>query len=74
MPVPEADEPKSMPVLATRQVVSLKKILVPLDFSDYASAAVDYATKIASQVGAQLALLWWPASSKPTTARPFGNL
>jgi hypothetical protein len=57
MPVPKGDEPKSMPVLANRKVVSLKKVLVPLDFSDYASAAVDYAITIAGQADAHVVQL-----------------
>jgi hypothetical protein len=43
MPSPEAVNPKSISALANRKDVTLEKILVPIDFSENASAAIDYA-------------------------------
>lgn len=38
--------------------MTLDKILVPIDFSDLAAAAIDYATKIGKLAGTHLALLY----------------
>ena len=37
--------------------MAAQRFLVPLDFSEYASQALDYAIKLASQLGARLTLL-----------------
>jgi hypothetical protein len=37
MPSPAADNPKSIQALINRKEVTLEKILVPIDFSDYAT-------------------------------------
>ena len=58
MPSPEADNPKSIQALINRKEVTLEKILVPIDFSDYASAAIDYATRIGKLAGTHIALLY----------------
>jgi nucleotide-binding universal stress UspA family protein len=58
MPGPEADNPKSIQALINRKAVTLEKILVPIDFSDYASAAIDYATRIGKLAGTHIALLY----------------
>lgn len=58
MPDPEAVDPKPVSVLANRKEVKLEKILVPIDFSDYTSAAVDYAVRIGKLAATQIALLY----------------
>src|SRR3984893_3628658 len=58
MPSPEAVNPKSIPALANRKEVTLEKILVPIDFSENASAAIDYAIRIGKLAGTHIALLY----------------
>jgi nucleotide-binding universal stress UspA family protein len=58
MPNPESANPKPSSTMANRKEAVLEKILVPIDFSDYASAAIDYAVRIGKLVGTHIALLY----------------
>ena len=58
MPDPEPVNPKATSALTSRKEVTLEKILVPIDFSDYTSAAVDYAVRIGKLAGTHIALLY----------------
>jgi nucleotide-binding universal stress UspA family protein len=58
MPDPEPVNPNATSALASRKEVTLEKILVPIDFSDYTSAAVDYAVRIGKLAGTHIALLY----------------
>src|ERR1700674_6145001 len=58
MPGPEAVNPESVSTLANRREVTLERILLPIDFSDYTSAAVDYAVRIGKLAATQIALLY----------------
>src|ERR1700730_1515932 len=58
MPDPEPVKPNTTTALAGRKEVTLEKILVPIDFSDYTSAAVDYAVRIGKLAGTHIALLY----------------
>jgi universal stress protein A len=49
---------KIRPGLANRKEAPLGKILVPIDFSDCAAAAIDYATRIGKLAGTHIALLY----------------
>jgi hypothetical protein len=57
MTSPEEGTPESIPALGSRKEVHLEKILVPIDFSDEASAAVDYAARIGKLAGADRAII-----------------
>ena len=58
MPSPEAVNPNSIPAMANRKEVTLEKILVPIDFSENASGAIDYAIRIGKLAGTHIALLY----------------
>ena len=58
MPGPEAVNPESISTLTQRKEAPLEKILVPIDFSDYTSAAIDYAVRIGKLAGTHIALLY----------------
>src|SRR5258705_573194 len=58
MPDAEPVNPNATSALTSRKEVTLEKILVPIDFSDYTSAAVDYATRIGKLAGTHIALLY----------------
>src|ERR1700759_1146671 len=55
---PEAVTPEPISTLAQRKEAPLEKILVPIDFSDYTSAAIDYAVRIGKLAGTHIALLY----------------
>lgn len=42
----------------TKRVINLKKILVPIDFSDYSKNALKYAVPFAKQFGAEIILVY----------------
>jgi nucleotide-binding universal stress UspA family protein len=58
MPGPEAVNPELISALAHRKEAPLEKILVPIDFSDYTSAAIDYAVRIGKLAATHIALLY----------------
>src|ERR1700730_7242527 len=58
MPDPEPVKPNTTTALAGRKEVTLEKILVPIDFSGYTSAAIDYAVRIGKLAGTHIALLY----------------
>ena len=58
MPSPEAVNPNPIPAMANRKEVALEKILVPIDFSENASPAIDYAIRIGKLAGTHIALLY----------------
>jgi nucleotide-binding universal stress UspA family protein len=58
MPNPESANQKPGSATANRQEAVLEKILVPIDFSDYSSAAIDYAVRIGKLAGTHIALLY----------------
>ncbi len=55
---PAAVNPEPISILAQRKEAPLEKILVPIDFSDYTSAAIDYAVRIGKLAGTHIALLY----------------
>ncbi|MDI6804675.1 MAG: universal stress protein [Bacteroidota bacterium] len=42
----------------TKQIINLKKILVPIDFSDFSKNALKYAVPFAKQFGAEIILVY----------------
>lgn len=58
MPNPEPANQRPSSAMANRKQAALEKILVPIDFSDYASAAIDYAVRIGKLAGTHIALLY----------------
>ena len=59
-----------------RQILHLKKILVPTDFSDTSRKAVQYAMRFAEQFGCEIALLYvvepvTPLLGAPLSVGPF---
>jgi nucleotide-binding universal stress UspA family protein len=58
MPNPESANQRASSVTANRKQAALEKILVPIDFSDCASAAIDYAVRIGKLAGTHIALLY----------------
>ncbi len=57
MPSPEAVNPNPIPAIS-RKEVTLEKILVPIDFSENSSAAIDCAIRIGKLAGTHIALLY----------------
>ncbi len=51
-------------------MITLKRILVPTDFSDYSKGAITYACELAQRFGADLKLLH--VGMPPVTPVPFG--
>jgi universal stress protein A len=58
MPGQEEVNPESVSTLTQTKEARLEKILVPIDFSDYTSAAIDYAVRIGKLAGTHIALLY----------------
>ena len=54
------------------QILDLKKILVPTDFSDTSKKAVQYALRFAEQFGCEIALLYVVEPTIPTIGSPLG--
>ncbi|MGE5212624.1 MAG: universal stress protein [Nitrospirota bacterium] len=53
------------------QILQLKKILVPTDFSDTSKKAVQYALRFAEQFGCEIALLYVVEPTTPTIGAPL---
>jgi nucleotide-binding universal stress UspA family protein len=54
------------------QILHLKKILVPTDFSDTSKKAVQYALRFAEQFGCDIALLYVVEPATPMIGAPLG--
>lgn len=54
------------------QILHLKKILVPTDFSDTSTKAVQYALRFAEQFGCDIALLYVVEPATPMIGAPLG--
>jgi len=54
------------------QILYLKKLLVPTDFSDTSKKAVQYALRFAEQFGCEIALLYVVEPATPMIGAPLG--
>lgn len=54
------------------QILRLKKILVPTDFSETSKKAVQYALRFAEQFGCEIALLYVVEPTTPLVGAPLG--
>ena len=54
------------------QILHLKKILVPTDFSETSKKAVQYALRFAEQFGCEIALLYVVEPATPMIGAPIG--
>ena len=54
------------------QILHLKKILVPTDFSETSKKAVQYALRFAEQFGCEIALLYVVEPASPLVGAPLG--
>ena len=54
------------------QILHLKKILVPTDFSETSKKAVQYALRFAEQFGCEIALLYVVEPASPMIGAPIG--
>jgi len=54
------------------QILHLKKLLVPTDFSDTSKKAVQYALRFAEQFGCEIALLYVVEPATPMIGAPLG--
>ena len=56
--IPQKKKPASAPRAATRRPIDLKRILVPVDFSEHSKKALNYAIPFARQFNAELSVLY----------------
>ena len=54
------------------QILHLKKILIPTDFSETSKKAVQYALRFAEQFGCEIALLYVVEPATPMIGAPLG--